>query len=190
MGFNFGDILISKEILYLLTDFLIPILMEGGEINMGIVILKNTAGREVVEVNCSSLYSAISKLIDDILAKEMNHLIHEMAHRLAHLKYALNDFKDPFVRYLLDPSDKHLQTFVHILVQFISFIHETVIAAITYDLNLLVHFAAIICARIKTLTLEHLCHFCEVRRHLLLHRQNKGSTDSASDDNTHLFALI
>ena len=156
---------------------------------MEIIITRRDAGKEVVTFDCSKIAAAITRAFESI-QPVMEEAVQNISSALTAFAVIMEEYTKPLMESINRASHTLIRHFLRMLMQCISSVHDWFVVVITYDPKNAIYYASIICVTVKSLTLVYLKHVSVSRRCHLLRRQDRGSTESASDNDNYIFAMI
>ncbi len=155
---------------------------------MEIVINTKNAGEEGLTFDCSKIAAAIAKAFESI-QPVMEEAVQNISSALTAFAETMEEYTRPLMESIERASYRFIRHFLRILMQCIYNVRDWVIVVITYDPKSAIYYASIICVTVKSLTLVYLEHVSVSRRCHLLRRQDRGSTESVSDNDNYILAI-
>ena len=155
---------------------------------MEIVINTKNAGEEVLTFDCSKIAAAIAKAFESI-QPVMEEAVQNISSALTAFAETMEEYTRPLMESIERASYRFIRHFLRILMQCIYSVRDWVIVVITYDPKSAIYYASIICVTVKSLTQVYLEHVSVSRRCHLLRRQDRGSTESVSDNDNYILAI-
>ena len=138
------------------------------------------SGEEVI-FDISKIAAAITKAFEAIQP-----VIEEATRNLTEAVTAIADMVEEYTAPLMSGFRQSAFTLFHSIAQFLTYcyysVRDRIITAVTYNPRAAAYYSASLIARVKVYTLTYLGHAPVPRHSVLLRRQDRGSTDSVSDD--------
>ena len=144
---------------------------------------------EEVTFDISKIVAAITKALETIQP-----VIEEATRNLTEAASAIADMVEAYTAPLVSSFRQSAYTLFHSIAHFLAYCYNSfrdrIITAVTYDPLAAIYYSAILTARVKTYTLTYLGHAPVSRHSVLLRRQDRGSTDSVSDDDNNFTSFL
>lgn len=144
---------------------------------------------EEVTFDISKIAAAITKAFEAIQP-----VIEEATRNLREAASAIADMVEAYTAPLVSSFRQSAFTLFHSIAHFLTYCYysfrDRILTAVTYDPLAAVYYSAILTARVKTYTLSYLGHVSVSRHSVLLRRQDRGSTDSVSDDDNNFTSVL
>ena len=147
------------------------------------------SGEEVITFDISKIAAAITKAFEAIQP-----VIEEATKNLRDAASAIADMVEAYTAPMVSSFRQSAYTLFHSIAHFLAYCYNSfrdrILTAVTYDPLAAVYYSAILIARVKTYTLVYLGHAPVSRHSVLLRRQDRGSTDSVSDDDNNFTSFL